>query len=134
MKSDEIKKVTGDKDTDALLHDEQINQQKKTTCCLCKKNEFDVRHGNNAQPIEDGICCNECNQTIVVPVRMLQLFGEKIDRIDAFAKEQVNIIQNKEKALNTDDYKKLVQLSSDALQVAKESEVVLKQLLKKKGD
>ena len=109
-------------------------KEKTTTCCLCKKREFDSRHGNIAQPIEDGLCCNECNKTIVVPVRMLQLFGEKVDKIDAFAKQQVSIMQDMDKALTTKDYKHLVQLSADALQMAKEAEVVLNQLLKKKGD
>lgn len=108
--------------------------KKTTTCCLCKKNEFDVRHGNNAQPIEDGTCCNECNKTIVVPVRMLQLFGEKMDKIEIFAKQQIDIMKNKDKALTKDDYKELVTLSADALQLAKESEVVLNQILKKKED
>ena len=109
-------------------------KEKTTTCCLCKKREFNSRHGNNAQPIEDGLCCNECNKNIVVPVRMLQLFGEKIDNIDAFANQQVSIMQDMDKALTTKDYKQLVQLSADALQMAKEAEVVLNQLLKKKGD
>lgn len=27
-------------------------------------------HGNNAQPVNDGRCCNECDEEIVVPRRM----------------------------------------------------------------
>ena len=108
--------------------------KKLITCSICKKNEYKERYGHSAEPVVNGTCCNKCNSKVVIPIRLLQLFGEKMDKIEIFAKQQVDIMQNKEKALNTDDYKKLVQLSSDALQVAKESEVVLKQLLKKKGD
>ena len=29
--------------------------------------------GNNAQPIDDGRCCNECNATIVIPARLTEM-------------------------------------------------------------
>jgi len=29
--------------------------------------------GNNAQPIDDGRCCNECNATIVIPARLTEI-------------------------------------------------------------
>jgi hypothetical protein len=28
------------------------------------------RDGNNAQPIMDGRCCDECNNTLVIPARL----------------------------------------------------------------
>lgn len=37
-------------------------------CCICG-NEFD-EHGNNPAPIKTkGICCNKCNERIVIPTR-----------------------------------------------------------------
>ncbi len=27
--------------------------------------------GNNAQPVNDGRCCGECNSTVVIPARMM---------------------------------------------------------------
>lgn len=36
-------------------------------CSICGKHY--EGYGNNAQPVNDGICCNECNGTIVVPRR-----------------------------------------------------------------
>ena len=31
--------------------------------------------GNNAQPINDGRCCNECNMTVVIPARIAMMEG-----------------------------------------------------------
>ncbi len=43
-------------------------------CCLCGK-EIEVVNGwdqgNNAQPLKDGRCCDECNETKVIPERMM---------------------------------------------------------------
>jgi hypothetical protein len=42
-------------------------------CCLCGK-EIGVigawKDGNNAQPLKDGRCCDECNETKVIPERI----------------------------------------------------------------
>ena len=37
-------------------------------CSICGQNY--EGYGNNAHPINDGRCCDECNATIVVPTRM----------------------------------------------------------------
>lgn len=37
-------------------------------CCLCGKDAGE--YGHNAQPIRDGRCCDACNDTEVVPVRI----------------------------------------------------------------
>ena len=37
------------------------------TCSICGK-EY-THWGNNAQPINDGRCCDECNYTKVLPAR-----------------------------------------------------------------
>jgi len=37
-------------------------------CCLCKKQI--KGYGNNAQPIKDGRCCDECNLKKVIPARL----------------------------------------------------------------
>lgn len=38
-------------------------------CSICGKNY--EGYGNNAQPVNNGRCCDECNITIVVPRRFL---------------------------------------------------------------
>ena len=41
-------------------------------CVICGK-DFDG-WGNNAWPVKDGICCDECNQEEVIPARLAQLY------------------------------------------------------------
>jgi hypothetical protein len=48
----------------------------KGKCCICckpLKDEF----GNNAQPVKEGRCCNECNASVVVPARLNQNFAQR---------------------------------------------------------
>ncbi len=39
-----------------------------TYCCLCGKRI--EGHGHNAAPLADGVCCDECNMTKVIPERI----------------------------------------------------------------
>ena len=51
------------------------------TCSKCGKN-IDIHYkesgkpywsdGHNAEPINDGRCCSECNMTVVLPTRLRQ--------------------------------------------------------------
>ena len=45
--------------------------EKKRVCILCKK-EY-KEWGNNAMPLADGQCCDHCNNTKVVPARLLRI-------------------------------------------------------------
>ena len=55
------------------------------TCSICGKN-IDIQYkedgkpywsgGHNAQPINDGTCCSECNMTIVLPTRLKHAMEE----------------------------------------------------------
>ena len=31
--------------------------------------------GNNAQPINDGRCCDDCNSMVVIPTRLARMFA-----------------------------------------------------------
>lgn len=52
----------------------------KMKCCLCGKEIENEIHpitgkvfwdkGNNAEPLSDGRCCNNCNETKVIPERL----------------------------------------------------------------
>lgn len=44
-------------------------------CCVCGK-EF-TGYGNNAQPIVDGICCDECNNLVILRRMELALSNYK---------------------------------------------------------
>ena len=43
------------------------NYKETGTCSICGK-EY-THYGNNAQPINNGRCCDECNATKVIPAR-----------------------------------------------------------------
>ena len=40
----------------------------KNICSICGK-EYQG-YGNNAQPVDDGRCCNDWNSRVVIPFRM----------------------------------------------------------------
>lgn len=50
-------------------------------CSICQRefdkeicsNPFTMSHGNNAQPVNDGRCCDVCDKTIVIPARLVRL-------------------------------------------------------------
>jgi hypothetical protein len=45
-------------------------------CSICGKkilpNAFGWDKGNNAYPVNDGRCCDLCNTTVVIPVRLAE--------------------------------------------------------------
>ena len=46
---------------------------KPLTCSICFQPippQGTWLHGNNAQPINDGRCCKDCDDTIVIPARI----------------------------------------------------------------
>jgi len=38
-------------------------------CCICGKTF--IEYANNASPIKNGICCNDCNSKFVIPARFV---------------------------------------------------------------
>lgn len=50
-------------------------------CCICGKEI--IGYGNNAMPVSEGRCCDECNSDFVIPVR-LSVLTER-DRSDQIA-------------------------------------------------
>jgi hypothetical protein len=49
-------------------------------CSICHEKIIPERHGwrlgNNAQPVNDGRCCNDCNAMVVLPERLRRLRRE----------------------------------------------------------
>ena len=46
--------------------------KKNNVCSICGKKYEGF--GNNAQPINNGRCCDECNRKVVVPFRIEMMF------------------------------------------------------------
>ena len=55
-------------------------------CVICEetiKPERGWKGGHNAEPVEVGRCCDECNYTVVTPVRIQAfLIDKKDDKIN----------------------------------------------------
>jgi hypothetical protein len=47
-------------------------------CVICKEKieveDSGWKDGNNAKPVADGRCCNECNYKVVIPARLELMF------------------------------------------------------------
>ncbi len=57
----------------------KVTKLEKVRCSICKGNIKPLRdedgevvwiHGNNAQPVNDGRCCDDCNWNVVIPERL----------------------------------------------------------------
>lgn len=55
-------------------------------CSICK-NAY-VGFGNNAEPINEGRCCDKCDERIVIPIRLLNAMkGGSKRKKDGFTKQ-----------------------------------------------
>ena len=41
-------------------------------CSICN-NEIDDGFGHNAEPVNNGRCCNDCNSAVVIPARIKEM-------------------------------------------------------------
>lgn len=46
----------------------EVPESNERVCCICGKPI--QGYGNNAHPVKEGICCNSCNASIVLPERI----------------------------------------------------------------
>ena len=49
-------------------------------CSICNQ-DIAEKYGNNAEPVNEGTCCNDCNLKVVIPARLIQLQSEDTKRI-----------------------------------------------------
>ena len=48
------------------------------TCSICRRPY--TGYGNNAEPVNQGRCCDECNATVVIPARIEQYMRDWDER------------------------------------------------------
>lgn len=53
----------------------EMATQTNKLCSICGK--MYIGYGNNAMPVNEGVCCDDCNHNIVMPERLKELFGGK---------------------------------------------------------
>ena len=50
-------------------------------CSICNNeigaDPYGWNGGNNAEPINSGICCYDCNESVVIPARLELLYTKK---------------------------------------------------------
>lgn len=82
----------------------------KRTCSICGK-EYEG-HGHNASPVNDGRCCDKCNEDVVIPRRLADLnkkepakTKEKVKSFlnDFFKLKYEMILEAKTEEVNNDD-------------------------------
>lgn len=63
-------------------------------CCICK--EEMLGWGNNAMPVMDGDCCDQCNDLYVVPYRLFESYGRQdgVELMKRILKSEHNITVN----------------------------------------
>ena len=66
--------MTNDQENDIFAaHMSVLTGRPTFYCQICK--EFYYGYGNNAQPVANGRCCDDCNAMRVIPARLAQLEG-----------------------------------------------------------
>lgn len=59
-------------------------------CCICDRPipaRGDWTTGNNAEPVADGRCCDDCNAKVVVPTRLLDMVKRGVVQFPIHKKE-----------------------------------------------
>jgi len=55
----------------------KTTENKPLICSICG-GDIDAQgtwtRGHNAEPINDGRCCTECNNTVVIPARIVAIY------------------------------------------------------------
>ena len=54
-----------------LDEEESDEEESDDSCVIC--GEEDIGYGNNAMPVKEGQCCNQCNTSVVIPSRIKQM-------------------------------------------------------------
>lgn len=63
----------------AKKEDNNVKEENMEKCSICGKNY--EGYGNNAQPVNDGRCCDKCNLETVIPRRITESMMLKEEQI-----------------------------------------------------
>lgn len=124
--SDADKKIMKDTLNHIGINMEEEIEKKK--CVICGK-EFEG-YGNNASPVKDGLCCDECNTKVVIPARLKdsQLKEETGDKEKEEKKENpkeesAENVSETEKPVEIHDEKEIVEPETiDDIEIEKEDQ------------
>lgn len=57
----------------AEVKNSSLSHKPKTIKCSICGQRININESNNAQPINNGYCCNHCNSTYVIPARFAEM-------------------------------------------------------------
>ena len=115
-----------------LVFEEQFgkdNPMKKVTlnCSICKdtideqiiKNTNKVywTEGHNAEPINAGRCCTECNNNVVIPFRVLKSALPKLDDINDSLVKALHCSENGSEEEFDESLEECVRISKEAVEM-----------------
>lgn len=87
----------------------KLDENKEQECVICHK-PFEG-YGNNAEPVAEGRCCDECNAKVVIPARIEEM--NKAKKLDE-AKEKDEAEEKAEPEENIEPEEKQVEPQDDA--------------------
>lgn len=87
----------------------KLDEDKEQECVICHK-PFEG-YGNNAEPVAEGRCCDECNAKVVIPARIEEM--NKSKKLDE-AKEEDETEEKAEPEENIEPEEKQVEPEDDA--------------------
>lgn len=61
------------KNNGAEVKNSSLSHKSKTIKCSICGQRINIYESNNAQPINNGYCCNHCNSTYVIPARFAEM-------------------------------------------------------------
>ena len=118
-------------------------------CCICGK-KIDAMvspdtgkeiwtKGHNALPVKDGRCCSDCNNKIVVPLRIMGAVSDKVQKIsdlsiDAVKDYDTAILTEVEVREGTDKLKSANKNLTKARKIAQQVQALLNGLDRKLDD
>ena len=118
-------------------------------CCICNE-KIDAMvdpetgkeiwtEGHNAEPVADGRCCSDCNNKIVVPLRIMGAVSDKVQKIsdlsiDAVKDYDTAILTEVEVREGTDKLKSANKNLTKARKIAQQVQALLNGLDRKLGD
>ena len=94
-------------------------------CSICKEkideqiikntNKVYWTEGHNAEPINDGRCCTSCNNSVVVPLRVLRLVNPKLDDINNSIIKALHLAENGSEEEFDESLNECVKVSKEAV-------------------
>lgn len=91
MSKERIEKLKQRLEAERLRKREQreaaMKREQSTDCSICHL-PLDDPWGNNAWPVNDGRCCDECNASVVTMIRLKMIYGSQTRAFISIPKQE----------------------------------------------